>query len=113
MIVVTLPGAPSTHYYVIEARRAGVAGDVYDHNLAGSAVIVHEIDTTRSEPAWSVDTQSPPADVANDAGSMFKSGEAWIAPSGAFAVTVTAASSSGFVVNVSRAENDLIFRSGF
>jgi len=113
MIVVTLPGAPSSHYYVIEARRAGVAGDVYDYDLAGSAVIVHEVDTTRQEPAWSVDAQSPPADVANDAGSMFKSGETWTAPKGALGVSVTAASSNGFVVSVSRAEDDLIFRSSF
>jgi M6 family metalloprotease-like protein len=113
MIVVTLPGAPSSHYYVIETRRAGVAGDVYDYDLAGSAVIVHEVDTTRQEPAWSVDAQTPPADVANDAGSMFKSGETWTAPNGTLGVSVTAASGSGFVVSVTRAEDDLIFRSSF
>jgi hypothetical protein len=108
-----LPGAPSSHYYVIETRRAGVAGDVYDYDLAGSAVIVHEVDTTRQEPAWSVDAQTPPADVANDAGSMFKSGETWTAPNGTLGVSVTAASGSGFVVSVTRAEDDLIFRSSF
>ena len=113
MIVVTLPGAPATHYYTIEARRAGVAGDLYDHDLAGSAVIVHEIDTTRQEPAWSVDAQLPPANVADDAGSMFKTGETWTAPNSAFSVSVTAASANGFVVSVSRAADDQIFRNGF
>jgi M6 family metalloprotease-like protein len=113
MIVVTLPGAPATHYYTIEARRSGVAGDVYDYDLAGSAVIVHEIDTTRQEPAWSVDAQQPPADVADDAGSMFKTGEAWTAPNSAFSVSVTAASANGFVVSVNRAADDQIFRNGF
>jgi hypothetical protein len=113
MIVVTLPGAAATHYYAIEARRAGLAGDVYDHNLAGSAVIVHEIDTTRKEPAWSVDAQTPPANIADDAGSMFVTGETWVAPGGAFTVNVTAASANGFVVSVDRAADDLIFRNGF
>jgi len=113
MIVVTLPGAAATHYYTLEARRAGIAGDAYDHNLAGNAVIIHEIDTTRKEPAWSVDAQSPPANIANDPGSMFTTGEAWAAPGGAFIVSVTAASANGFIVNVDRAANDLIFRSTF
>jgi M6 family metalloprotease-like protein len=113
MIVVTLPGAVATHYYTIEARRAGLAGDAYDHNLAGSAVIVHEIDTTRKEPAWSVDAQTPPANFANDAGSMFTTGETWAAPSGAFIVSVTAATANGFVISVDRAADDLVFRNGF
>lgn len=113
MIVVTLPGAPATHYYTVEARRAGVAGDAYDQNLAGSAVIVHEIDTTRKEPAWSVDAQAPPANIANDPGSMFTIGETWVAPAGAFMLSVTSASANGFVVTVNRAADDLIFRNAF
>jgi len=113
MIVVTLPGGAATHYYTIEARRAADAGDAYDHNLAGSAVIIHEIDTTRKEPAWSVDAQSPPANVADDAGSMFVAGEAWAAPGGTFFVSVTATTASGFVVSVDRAPDDLVFRNGF
>ena len=113
MIVVTLPGEPATHYYTIEARRAGDVGDLYDNNLAGSAVIIHEVDTTRAEPAWSVDAQVPPASFANDAGSMFVVGESWTAPYGAFTLTVDAASSNGFAVSIDRAEDDLIFRSAF
>jgi M6 family metalloprotease-like protein len=113
MIVVTLPGAAATHYYTVEARRAGIAGDAYDHNLAGSAVIVHEIDTTRKEPAWSVDAQTPPANFAYDPGSMFMPGESWSAPNGAFLLSVSSASANGFVVSVDRAANDLVFRNGF
>jgi len=113
MIVVTLPGAVATHYYTIEARRAGVAGDLYDHNLAGSAVIVHEVDTTRKEPAWSVDAQTPPANVADDPGSMFVTGETWAAPGGALILGVSSASANGFVVSVNRAADDLVFRDGF
>lgn len=111
MIVVTLPGQPATHYYVIEAR-----GKVayYESNLAGDAVIIHEVDTTRHEPAWSVDAQVPPADTSNNEGSMFKVGESWAAPGGAFRVDVVSATADGFVLNLLRGANpDLIFRNGF
>ncbi|HHQ47376.1 MAG TPA: hypothetical protein ENK19_00650, partial [Acidobacteria bacterium] len=40
-------GGSSTHFYTVEARRA--AG--YDHSLPGEGVIVHEVDTGRTEPA--------------------------------------------------------------
>jgi hypothetical protein len=76
-------------------------------------VIIHEIDTTRKEPAWSVDAQAPPANVADDPGSMFVAGEAWSAPGGAFFVSVTATAANGFVVSVDRAADDLVFRDGF
>lgn len=110
MITVTLPGEPATHYYTIEARQAS---GIYDGKLAGSAVIVHEVDETREEPAWSVDATLPPADIANDEGSMFKASETWSAPRGAFEIQVDAANSAGFLLNVTRAPDDLIFRHGF
>jgi hypothetical protein len=110
MITVTLPNEPATHYYTIEARQA--AG-IYDGKLAGSAVIIHEVDETREEPSWSVDAQLPPADVANDEGSMFKAGESWNAPRGAFNVEIDTANATGFLLNVTRAEDDLIFRNGY
>lgn len=110
MIVVTLPPPqPSTHYYTIEARkRVGY----YEAKLAGDAVIIHEVDTTRDEPAWSVDADVPPADRADNEGSMFKVGESWTAPDGAFKVKVVAATSEGFIVDVERGD-ERIFRDGF
>ena len=111
MIVVRLPGGPATHYYVIEARKK-VA--YYESSLAGDAVIIHEVDTTREEPAWSVDAQVPPANYSNNEGSMFKVGESWTAPGNAFRVDVVSATANGFVLNVLRGTNaDLIFRDGF
>ena len=112
MIVVTLPPpAPVWYSYVIEARkRVGT----YEAALAGDAVIIHEVDTTRDEPAWSVDASVPPADTSNNEGSMFKVGESWTAPGGAFTVSVVGATSEGFVLNLLRgADPDLIFRDGF
>lgn len=112
MIVVTLPApAPASHYYVIEARKRS---GYYEANLAGDAVIIHEVDTTRDEPAWSVDATVPPANTANNEGSMFKVGESWTAPGNAFSVSVASASTEGFVLNLQRgAVGDQIFKNGF
>jgi hypothetical protein len=112
MIVVRLPGAPATRYYTIEARKRG---GKYESNLAGDAVIIHSVDTTRSEPAWSVDASSPPANTANNEGSMFKVGESWTAPSNDFTVRVDAATTEGFRISITRGAggNDIIFRAGF
>jgi hypothetical protein len=97
MVVVRVPGQPANRYYTVEARqRAGY----YDANLAGNAVIIHSIDTTRSTPAWSVDADNPPADLANNEGSMFKPGETWTAPGGSFRIRVWEENATGFVVSV-------------
>lgn len=109
MIKVTLPGAPATRYYLIEAR---VRTPLYEGALAGDAVIITEVDTTRVEPAWSVDATVPPADVANNAGSMFVVGESWTAPDEAFHVEVTGRTDEGFVLNVRRSA-EKIFADGF
>lgn len=97
MFVVRVPGEPTSRYYTVEARKR--VGS-YDGNLAGDAVIIHQVDTTRSTPAWSVDSDSPPANRANNEGSMFKPGEVWTAPGGAFRVAVNAATTNGFIVSV-------------
>jgi len=112
MIVVRVAGAPSTRYYTIEARKRG---GKYEANLAGDAVIIHSVDTTRSEPAWSVDATNPPATTSNNEGSMFKVGESWTAPANGFAVSVNAATAEGFRISVTRGAggNDVIFKAGF
>jgi M6 family metalloprotease-like protein len=97
MILVRVPGEPSSRYYTVEARmRSGY----YEANLAGNAVIIHAVNTSRSEPAWSVDSDVPPASLSNNEGSMFKPGETWTAPGNAFRVKVWAQNANGFVVSV-------------
>lgn len=111
MIEVTLPPPqPESHYYVIEARTR-VPG--FEANLAGNAVIIHEVNLNRGEPAWSVDATVPPADVADDPGSMFVVGESWTEPNGAFTVRVTAQTPDGYVLDVQRGPGDVIFAGGF
>ncbi|MEO6688386.1 MAG: hypothetical protein ABIS07_09985 [Dokdonella sp.] len=113
MIVVTLPSPElATHYYVIEARKKS---GYYEAKLAGDAVIIHEVNTTRPEPSWSVDATVPAANVANNAGSMFIVGESWTAPGNALRVSVTGATTGGFLLDVRRGNvpDDVIFKYGF
>lgn len=117
MIVVTIAGT-TTHYYTIEARKRTAAG-TYEGALAGDAVIIHDVVTSRAEPAWSVDAASPVANVSNNEGSMFKPGETYTFPGGAGSVTVVgnSADGNGFVVNVVRGAGgpppETIFGNGF
>jgi hypothetical protein len=114
MIVVALPAPePATRYYTIEARKRS---GTYESSLAGDAVIIHEVQTARSAPAWSQDAQIPPADRANNPGSMFVVGESWVDPQGYFQVGVVGETPDGFIVNVQRGGTlrpDLVFRNGF
>ncbi len=96
MIILNYPDQ-SSRYYTIEARKRGGS---YENRLAGDAVIIHEVLTSRKEPAWSMDADTPPANRANNEGSMFKVGETWISPDYAFRVKVESSTTEGFVVTV-------------
>jgi M6 family metalloprotease-like protein len=96
MLIMNYPDQ-ATRYYTLEVRKR--SGN-YESSLAGDAVIIHEVQTSRGEPSWSVDADTPPADRANNEGSMFKVGETWVSPDYAFRVTVTAQTGQGFVVTV-------------
>ena len=96
MLTLSYPDS-STRYYTVEVRMK--TGN-YEAALAGNAVIIHEVQTSRKEPSWSVDASDPPANRANNEGSMFKVGERWISPDGLFRVTVLQATTNGFVVEL-------------
>ncbi|MEQ1513725.1 MAG: hypothetical protein ABL934_13740 [Lysobacteraceae bacterium] len=96
MLILNYPDQAS-RYYTLEVRKRG--GN-YESRLAGDAVIVHEVMTTRKEPSWSMDADRPPATRANNEGSMFKVGETWVSPDYAFRVTVDSQTAEGFAVTV-------------
>ena len=96
MLILSYPDQ-STRYYTVEVRKRG--GN-YENRLAGDAVIIHEVQTSRSEPSWSMDADKPPANTANNEGSMFKVGETWISPDYAFRVKVESQTGEGFVLKV-------------
>lgn len=88
----------TSRYYVIEVRmRSGY----YESMLAGDAVIIHEVVPSRLEPAWSVDSDRPPADFSYNEGSMLKIGERWSSPDRMFCVGVKAGTAHGFLLNIS------------
>jgi M6 family metalloprotease-like protein len=96
MLILNYPDQ-SNRYYTLEVRKRGGS---YENRLAGDAVIVHEVQTSRKEPSWSMDADTPPANRANNEGSMFKVGETWISADYAFRVTVDSQTAEGFVVTV-------------
>lgn len=97
LVVLATPEQPDpalTVSYTVEARsRSGG----YEGMLAGTAVIVHRV---LSGTGYSEDADVPPANVANNEGSMFKVGETWSAPGGAYRVRVDGATARGFLVTV-------------
>lgn len=98
MIVLTMPAQvdPSqTVSYTLEARRP--MGD-YETRLAGTAIIIHRLS---GGTAYSQDASVPPADRANNEGSMFKVGESWSAPGGAYLLQVDATTANGFLITLS------------
>ncbi|GGD32656.1 hypothetical protein [Pseudoxanthomonas indica] len=101
MIVLPLQAQPDpaqTVRYTLEARRPI---GTYEGNLAGTAVIIHRLfDGT----AYSQDTSVPPGDRANNEGSMFKVGESWSAPGGAYLLRVDAATANGFLLTLTSAQ---------
>src|SRR5690606_8442219 len=98
MIVLAMPARPdpyATVFYTLEARqRTGT----YESALAGEAVIIHRVEDYGT--AYSVDADVPPADVANNEGSMFRPGEAWQSPDRSRWIRVDAATATGFLVTI-------------
>ena len=100
MLVLQTPASPDPYsgtFYTVEARRR--IGQ-YENALAGDAVIIHRVGSGYRYEAESQDADRPPADVANNAGSMFTPGEAWVSPDGLFSLYVESANADGFTVIV-------------
>ena len=96
MVTLNYPGQ-TNRYFTIEVRKR--TGN-YDANLAGNAVIIHEVQTGRSEPAWSIDADKPAANRANNEGSMFKVGERWVSADRQFCIGVKSETADGFVLDI-------------
>jgi len=102
MLILQTPSSPDPYrgaVYTIEARRP--IGD-YEGRLAGDAIIIHAVGGDYGQQAKSQDTDVPPADIANNEGSMFKIGEAWVSPDELFWVTIESKTATGFVVVVTQ-----------
>ena len=98
MIKIPLGGS-SSHFYTVEARR--LTG--YDVGLPGHAVIIHDVLTSRIEPAHVIDVDNN--GVTGDAGAMWTTGEIFRDNTYKISVAVLAITPSGFRVHVNSGLN--------
>ncbi len=89
-LMVRLPQGSSTRFKTIEARQ--LTG--YDSSLPGTAVIVHDVDTTRPEEAHIVDIDGN--GNTGDAGAMWTVGESFLDVANQVVITVSAQTANGF-----------------
>jgi len=87
-------GGSTEHFYTVEAR----GQDGYDTQLPGEAVIIHQVDTGRDEPAHVIDIDGN--GITGDEGAMWRVGETYTIPENGVPVSVISATSSGFVVAI-------------
>ena len=105
MVKVQIPG--STGFYTIEVRdQFG-----YDGSLPGFAVIIHEVDYGRQEPAWLVDVEN----VSNgaDAGAMWLPGECFEDVPNEILICVESVTTEGYTVKVGYGDWYMVFGDGF
>jgi hypothetical protein len=105
LVKVRIPG--SSRFYTIEVRdRFG-----YDGNLPGFAVVLHEVNPGRTEPAWLVDVDEP-ANGA-DAGAMWLPGECFDDGASRILICVESTTTEGFTVEVATGDGYGIFKDDF
>ena len=89
-------------FFTLEAREQ--SGD-YEAALAGSGVIIHEVDLRTRRSAWVVDESDPASDRANTDSVIWEPGETYRGEG--FTVQILARSSTGFDVSI-RASNGAV-----
>jgi hypothetical protein len=105
LVIVEIQGSAS--FYTVEVRdRSG-----YDGNLPGFAVILHEVDPTRQEPAWLVDLDNP--ENGADAGAMWLPGECFDDAANEILICVDSVITEGYRVEIGTGSGYFVFRDGF
>ena len=93
MVRIPIAGS-SSHFYTVEVRRQ----TGYDYKLPGQAVIIHEVDTSRSRPAYVIDADGNGS--TGDAGAMWAVGEVFSDSVNKIYVKVLSATATGFKLNI-------------
>lgn len=93
----------TTHFYTVEARR--LSGYDAAHQIPGNAVIIHDVMTTRMNPAYVVDADGN--DNSGDAGAMWLPGETFTDAANGIKIVIKAETGTGFVVGVYNQVNPL------
>ncbi|MBC8099833.1 MAG: hypothetical protein H7Y11_10350 [Armatimonadetes bacterium] len=104
-IIVPINGS-NTFYYTIEARQTSNAN--YDIKLPGKAVIIHEVETSREEPAWLVGgtNDSNSSTVTNGPDGAWLVGETFTG--NGISITVVSQNADGFTVSVNNDDNGVV-----
>jgi len=105
---VRIPLSDGTAYYIEARQESGQ----YESNIVDTALIIHHVDFFRSEPAWVVDGDNPPADTANTEGVMWKAGETFSDPIDGYKIEVIEQVTNGYRVRIIGL-SDIIFRNDF
>ena len=92
------PDWPAERWLSIEARDRS---DPQDAALPATAIVVHEVDTRRTQPAWVVDSNDPVADYSNTAGSIFGVGRELRDAGGEYVLRVLRQLDTGFELELS------------
>lgn len=105
--LVTVPIPGTSRHYTIEVRdRVG-----YDGALEGFAVILHEIDPYRQEPAWLVDPAL--TDNGSGPGVMWLPGECYDDSAAEIVICVDSVTTEGYRVRVLYGDVGLVYADGF
>ncbi len=102
-----IPLYDGTQYFVETRKKHGV----YEANIVASAVIIHHVDGSRTEPPWVVDKDLPAADFSDNEGTMWKVGETFHDPKDGASVRVLSSTSYGYRLQIKG--SDVIFRAAF
>ena len=105
MIKVLIPG--SNRFYTVEVRDLVS----YDGALPGFAVVIHEVDYGREEPAWLVDAEN--VDDGADAGAMWLPGECFEDLANEISICVESVTTEGYRVGVGYGDWGHVFDDGF
>lgn len=109
--MVKVPVSGTNQYYTVEVRKR--IGN-YDGDVPSDVVIIHHVVPGRTEPSWSVDMDEPPANFADNEGTMFRAGETLSDEAENISITIQSETTNGFVVTIDRGvEGALDFSGSF
>jgi M6 family metalloprotease-like protein len=88
----------SNHFYTLEVRQPAGNPINYDKWLPGFAVIIHDIDVSRQEPAIVIDQDGDCN--TGDAGAMYTAGEVFTDAVNGITVTIDSVTETGYIVTI-------------
>ncbi len=109
--IIVIPTSNSNFYYVVEARQTTDSG--YDQKLPGKAVLIWEVNYSRTEWAWQIGATSDAAaaSVSNGPDGAWLPDESYTTSNGA-QINIISENADGFVVEVVFDTSELVLNGG-